>query len=72
LAAAGFSACGAEERAETPPALSSPRVAMTVNYPGYAPFALPPVLKAHFGSYTTGFVWRNLPPAFVFTAVKQL
>jgi phosphatidylethanolamine/phosphatidyl-N-methylethanolamine N-methyltransferase len=38
---------------------------------GYAPFALPPVLAAHFGHYTTGFVWRNLPPAFVFTAVKQ-
>ena len=40
IAAAGLSACGAEEQTETPPALSSPRVAMTVNYPGYAPFAL--------------------------------
>ena len=40
FAAAALSACGAEEKTETPPALSSPRVAMTVNYPGYAPFAL--------------------------------
>lgn len=40
LAAAALSACGSEERVTTPPALSSPRVAMTVSYPGYAPFAL--------------------------------
>ena len=40
LGAASLSACGAEEKVETPPALSSPRVAMTVSYPGYAPFAL--------------------------------
>jgi hypothetical protein len=40
LAAASLAACGAEEQVETPPALSSPRVAMTVTYPGYAPFAL--------------------------------
>ena len=40
LAAATLSACGEEERETTPPAMSSPRVAMTVTYPGYAPFAL--------------------------------
>jgi hypothetical protein len=40
LAAASLAACGEEERAATPPALSSPKVAMTVTYPGYAPFAL--------------------------------
>jgi hypothetical protein len=33
-------ACGGEEREDTPPALSSARVAMTVEYPGYQPFAL--------------------------------
>jgi hypothetical protein len=40
LAATALSACGSEEKVETPPAMSSPRVAMTVSYPGYAPFAL--------------------------------
>lgn len=40
LAVVALSACGAEDEAETPPAMSSPRVAMTVSYPGYAPFAL--------------------------------
>ncbi|HEV2061937.1 MAG TPA: hypothetical protein VGR12_03715 [Solirubrobacteraceae bacterium] len=40
LAAAAFAACGGAERETTPPAMSSPRVAMTVSYPGYAPFAL--------------------------------
>jgi hypothetical protein len=40
LAAAGLSACGAEPTDNAGPALSSPRVAMTVSYPGYAPFAL--------------------------------
>lgn len=39
-AATALSACGAEEKPDTPPALSSPRVAMTASYPGYAPFAL--------------------------------
>jgi phospholipid N-methyltransferase len=37
---------------------------------GYAPFALPPVLRAVFGSCRAGFVWRNLPPAFVLSAAK--
>lgn len=37
---------------------------------GYAPFALPRVLREVFGSCQTGFVWRNLPPAFVFSARK--
>ncbi len=37
---------------------------------GYAPFALPPLLNVHFGGHGTRFVWRNLPPAFVFTAQK--
>ncbi len=32
--------CGEEKRADTGPAMSSPRVAMTVSYPGFAPFAL--------------------------------
>ena len=36
-AAAG---CGEEERVVSGPAMSSPRVAMTVSYPGFAPFAL--------------------------------
>lgn len=40
MAAAALSACGGEEREDTKPALSSPRVAMTADYPGYAPFAL--------------------------------
>ena len=40
LAGAALSACGEEAKVETPPAMSSPRVAMTVAYPGYAPFAL--------------------------------
>ena len=35
-----FAACGEEKVAETPPAMSSPRVALTANLPGYAPFAL--------------------------------
>ncbi len=38
---------------------------------GYAPFTLPAVLDAHFGGHAMGFVWRNLPPAFVFTAHKE-
>ena len=33
-------ACGEEEREDTPPALSSARVALTAEYPGYQPFAL--------------------------------
>lgn len=37
---------------------------------GYAPFALPPVLRAVFGNCSTSYVWRNVPPAFVFTARK--
>ena len=32
--------CGEEKRVDTGPAMSSPRVAMTVSYPGFAPFAL--------------------------------
>ena len=40
VAAASLSACGAEEQEVNPPVLSSPRVAMTASYPGYAPFAL--------------------------------
>ncbi|HEX8122697.1 MAG TPA: hypothetical protein VF549_15685 [Solirubrobacteraceae bacterium] len=40
MAAAGLSACGSEQRESASPALSSPHVAMTVSYPGYAPFAL--------------------------------
>ena len=40
LAAVALAACGEEQRVEIPPALSSPRVAITVSYPGYAPFAL--------------------------------
>ena len=38
---------------------------------GYAPFALPPVLRRTFGNCRTGLVLRNLPPAFVFAARKQ-
>lgn len=37
---------------------------------GYAPFALPAVLKEVFGNCSTSYVWRNIPPAFVFTARK--
>jgi phospholipid N-methyltransferase len=37
---------------------------------GYAPFALPPVLRETFGNCQFGFVWRNVPPAFTFTARK--
>ena len=37
---------------------------------GYAPFALPPVLREVFGNCRTGFEWRNVPPAFVFLARK--
>lgn len=37
---------------------------------GYLPFALPPILRAVFGACHYGFVWRNVPPAFVFSAVK--
>ena len=40
MAAVALGACGGEERDQTAPALSSARVAMTANYPGYAPFAL--------------------------------
>jgi hypothetical protein len=40
IAAAAFAACGEEERVDTGPAVSSARVAMTVTYPGFAPFAL--------------------------------
>ena len=32
--------CGEEERVVSGPAMSSPQVAMTVSYPGFAPFAL--------------------------------
>lgn len=39
-AAALAAGCGEEERADAGPAMSSPRVAMTVTYPGYQPFAL--------------------------------
>jgi phosphatidylethanolamine/phosphatidyl-N-methylethanolamine N-methyltransferase len=38
---------------------------------GYAPFALPPVLKDVFGECRRGYVWRNVPPAFVFQATKR-
>lgn len=38
---------------------------------GYAPFALPPVLRDVFGNCRQGFVWRNVPPAFTFTARKR-
>ena len=40
LAVTALAACGEEKRADNAPALSSPRVAMTVSYPGFAPFAL--------------------------------
>ncbi len=40
IAAAVLVACGDEEKAEKAPSLSNPRVAMTVSYPGFAPFAL--------------------------------
>ena len=40
LVASGLVACGEEKRDDTGPAASSPRVAMTVSYPGFAPFAL--------------------------------
>jgi hypothetical protein len=39
-AAVSLTACGEEEREATSPVMSSPRVAMTASYPGYAPFAL--------------------------------
>jgi phospholipid N-methyltransferase len=38
---------------------------------GYAPFALPPVLRETFGNCQFGFVWRNVPPAFTFLARKH-
>lgn len=38
---------------------------------GYAPYALPPVLRRVFGNCHTSFEPRNLPPAFVFTARKS-
>lgn len=37
---------------------------------GYAPFALPPLLREVFGNCRLGFVWRNVPPAFVCVAKK--
>ncbi len=40
IVAAGLVACGGENKADAGPALSSPRVAMTVSYPGFATFAL--------------------------------
>ena len=40
IAAAGLAACGEQERAASGPVLSSSRVAMTADFPGYAPFAL--------------------------------
>lgn len=40
IAAASLAACGEEDRPEVRPAVSSARVAMTVSYPGLAPFAL--------------------------------
>jgi phospholipid N-methyltransferase len=38
---------------------------------GYAPFALPPLLREIFGNCERGYVWRNIPPAFVFSARKE-
>jgi phospholipid N-methyltransferase len=38
---------------------------------GYAPFALPPVLRLVFGNCRASYVWRNVPPAFVFVARKR-
>jgi hypothetical protein len=40
IAAVALAACGEEQRSDGGPALGSPRVAMTADYPGYAPFAL--------------------------------
>ena len=40
ILAIALTACGEEKVAETPPVMSSPRVALTANLPGYAPFAL--------------------------------
>jgi hypothetical protein len=40
IATIALAACGEEQRAENPPAMSSPRVALTASIPGYAPFAL--------------------------------
>jgi hypothetical protein len=40
MAAAALGACGEEERTGVAPALSSTRVAMTADFPGFAPFAL--------------------------------
>ncbi len=37
---------------------------------GYAPFALPPLLRSVFGSCRLGYEWRNVPPAFVISARK--
>jgi phosphatidylethanolamine/phosphatidyl-N-methylethanolamine N-methyltransferase len=37
---------------------------------GYAPFALPSVLRRVFGRCTLRLVWRNVPPAFVAVARK--
>ena len=40
FAATAAIGCGEEKRVVSGPAMSSPRVAMTVSYPGFAPFAL--------------------------------
>ncbi len=40
IAATGLVACGGEKRDDRGPAANSPRVAMTVSYPGFSPFAL--------------------------------
>lgn len=40
MAAAALGACGEEKRTGSGPALSSTRVAMTADFPGFAPFAL--------------------------------
>ena len=38
---------------------------------GYAPVALPASLRETFGNCQMGFVLRNVPPAFVASAVKR-
>lgn len=38
---------------------------------GYAPTALPAALRTVFGNCDTSFVFRNIPPAFVFTSRKR-
>ncbi|HET7767803.1 MAG TPA: methyltransferase domain-containing protein [Chloroflexota bacterium] len=38
---------------------------------GYLPFALPPVIRSVFGECHSRHVWRNVPPAFVFSAAKR-